>query len=209
MSQETLVTDQQFQIRGHTELNGDTMKKISSLPLVLAAAFVAALSFASCSFDANTDDPTTIPGAHEDFPALVGTWKASSSSDKYVLTDSTLTYHDYSDGTPIAYTGEIVGLRYNSKKYKGYLTVKITHVNEELTYVRDGDSYPSYTLEVGTFICVYWKDLDTAAGSVQMATPYKPGSNNDGLETADAAEVEYTVDNEYFGMTGAYVRANE
>jgi len=42
-----------------------------------------------------------------------------------------------------------------------------------------------------------------------MATPYKPGSNNDGLETADAAEVEYTVDNEYFGMTGAYVRAND
>ncbi len=202
------MTDQQFQIRGHTELNGDTMKKISSLPLVLAAAFVAALSFASCSFDANTDDPTTIPGAHEDFPALVGTWKASSSSDKYVLTDSTLTYHDYSDGAPIAYTADIENLRFiDTEKTSGYLTVKITYVNED--YVRDRVSHPSYTLEVGTFICVYWKDLDTAAGSVQMATPYKPGSNNDGLETADAAEVEYTVDNEYFGMTGAYVRANE
>lgn len=208
MSQETLVTDQQFQIRGHTELNGDTMKKISSLPLVLAAAFVAALSFASCSFDANTDDPITIPGALEDFPALVGTWNASSSSDKYVLTDSTLTYHDYSAGAPVAYTADIENLRFiDAEKTSGYLTVKITDVNEELTYVWDGVSYPSYTLEVGTFICIYWKDL--AAGSVQMATPYKTGSNNDGLETADAAEAEYTVDKEYFGMTGAYVRANE
>ncbi|MBN2810665.1 MAG: hypothetical protein JXP39_02090 [Spirochaetales bacterium] len=204
------MTDQQFQIRGHTELNGDTMKKLSSLPLVLAAAFVAALSFASCSFDANTDDPTTIPGALEDFPALVGTWNASSSSDKYVLTDSTLTYHDYSAGAPVAYTADIENLRFiDAEKTSGYLTVKITDVNEELTYEWDGVTYPSYTLDVGTFICVYWKNLDTAAGSVQMATPYKYGSNCDGLDTTAEAEAEYTGENEYFGMTGAYVRAND
>lgn len=147
---------------------------------VIAVSFLLVTQgLISCDLDSGADGGT-----------IEGTWK-SSYGDYYVIDRTTLTLNDPSYGG-VQYAGTIVGeLASNPSLFSaeyGYIVIKITDGG------RQGKT-------VGNYYVNHWKELTSS--SVRLAGAYKDGVTADTATLADA-EAEFTIDNGYFGMYGAY-----
>ncbi|MDR1904002.1 MAG: hypothetical protein LBQ88_17165 [Treponema sp.] len=166
---------------------GVFVKKAFSFFFALCLVMGAAL-FTGCDLD----------GDEVRVAELSGNW-ISAGGDHFIVdtTNNTFSYWfgtepSYGDGS-MDYKGNIVGEVLADKtllqsKY-GYLTIQITYAGE-------------YGPTVGKYFVIHWKELTPSA--VEEAGAYKEGGNNNGMDSIAEAEAEYTVDNGYFGMFGAY-----
>jgi hypothetical protein len=157
---------------------------------------VLALLFAACPME--PDEGVSRFGPKVSGAEFSGTW-TSNSGDQFNIntTANTFTYSfgstpDYGDMS-MDYSGNIVGEVLADKTLlqskHGYLTIKVTNAG-------------GYGPTVDKFFVVHWKDL--TSGSVKEAGAYKQGGQNTGVDTAEAAAAEYTVEKDYFGMYGVY-----
>lgn len=150
-----------------------------TLWLVIAVSFLLVTQgLTSCDLDSGADGGT-----------IEGTW-VSSYGDYYVIDRTTLTLNDPSYG--VQYAGTIVGeLASNPSLFSaehGYIVIKIT----------DGGTYNK---TVDNYYVNHWKEL--TSGSIRLAGAYKDGVTADTATLAEA-EAEFTIDNGYFGIYGAY-----
>ncbi|GMO68875.1 MAG: hypothetical protein Ta2A_17160 [Treponemataceae bacterium] len=151
---------------------------------------VCCLACGTSLFTACVDNPS---------PAgtLAGTW-TSAGGDNFTVNEAAKTFvYWYGTGEPdYGSTMDFAGtIEYGSNSLSsraGYLTLRLTN----------SGGWNGYA--AGTYIRVFWKDL--TGGTVQYATPYKVGGNNNGESSLGAAATEYTVENGYFGMLGAYTK---
>jgi hypothetical protein len=152
------------------------------------------LGFIGC--DTGGDEDETVPrfGPAVSGAEFSGTW-GSEAGDSLKIDTSANTF-SYSGADPdwgMDYAGEIVGDVLADKdllKAKwGYITFKVTTAG-------------AYGPTVGKYFVIHWKELTPT--TVMEAGAYKADGQNSGMDTADAAATEYTVENDYFDMFGAY-----
>jgi hypothetical protein len=150
--------------------------------LIVAALFISALVFTGCS----DDEP--VP-AHA---AVIGTW--ASLSDSYVITDTTLSYFGYSDGTDnYSFAGNI--------KYSGILPGSVGVIIVQYA-IPPHNSYGLPNHNNG-FQAVYYKDSVTAgekvfAGASDIANFYAP-ADTDNLGDAINQFTSATFHEDYIG----------
>jgi hypothetical protein len=116
--------------------------------------------------------------------AIVGTWKNKTYGDSYTITDKLVIY------APSGYTtfvGEIVNIR-TLPDDTNYITFK---------YITNDTPYLEESL-VGKYCVLYWtKFVSGDTSSVKIATAYSSSAPGDeGKDTQQAAETEYTIDDE-------------
>ena len=158
-----------------SEVTGVTMKRRFSF--VLGALLLSAsLLLTGCQTDA-TEGTDTI----EVF------WK-SSYGDGYEIKNNILTAYA-NDNRDVTYKGTIV----NSPSYtatSGSLTLHIF------------DSTEVYAPYNNTYYVVQWQNFNGI--SIKISTPYKEGTDYQGLTDKEAAESEYTIANGYYGYFAEY-----
>jgi hypothetical protein len=126
--------------------------------------------------------------------SLVGSWK-SEAGDGLDISETTFSYKSSDPTWGMDYSGEIVGAVLADKSLLnaqwGYLTFKVT---------ASGEWGPT----VGKYFVIHWKELTPT--TVMESGAYKADGQNSGMDTAAAAASEYTAENGYFGVFGAYSR---
>jgi hypothetical protein len=133
---------------------------------------------------------------------LIGTW-TSTYSDKYIITDTHLTYDD-------GYGGGYAGTIRYAAAFSGTAGVIIFEydADKKPTYYDSFDNYgdPDHIVPLkGNFIGVYYKGLQSGV-SVQIGIAYAEGGAEE--PTLDAAKNAFTMGKEgdYIGSYGTYTK---
>lgn len=150
--------------------------------IVLASLLALALVASSCTFE---PDPKPAPA---ESTLGAGYWKSSYGDGFEITATRFLSYLD-ADKT-VSFAGDLIAHRALSAT-SGYITVYVT------------ENHSLYAPAEGKWYVIAWKDL--SATGLSMSTPYKEGSEYNGLSTREAAETEYTIENGYFGWYADYL----
>jgi hypothetical protein len=141
--------------------------------------FLILFFFAGCSTNPSNED-------FQKKPELNGYWK-SSYGDGFEISNSS--YNQYDDASKaLSFSGDIVK---NSGlvSVEGYLVIRITNPG-------------SWGKTTGKYYIIRWKNF--SGNKIMQSSAYKSGGYNDGLDTIESAESEYTEANGYFTIYPDY-----
>jgi hypothetical protein len=152
------------------------MTKAAAAALI-ALLVAVTLLVSSCDTNVSDDDDA------DTSPSIVGTW-ASSYGDGFTVTDTEFTAYSSVSSKTLYFKGTILSHTAFTAS-SGYVSLFLT--------ATDGGTW---TPTLNKYYVIYWTGLSSSG--VQESTPYKSGSEYNGLDTQAAAEAEYTYENGYF-----------